>query len=91
MAAAEQISCCGLMPSTPGPMLSGVRHRPYPLLEREVLKEGTAESPGLIRVTFGLPSAEETLGFGQPSADTPPLPSPPWPAPCPRPRAPLPR
>jgi len=61
-----QISCCGIMPSSRGPMLSGVRHRPFPLVEKEVLTESTEQSPGLIRLTFGLPTPEETLGFGQP-------------------------
>lgn len=62
-----QISCCGIMPNSRGPMLSGVRHRPFPLVEKEVLTESTEQSPGLIRLTFGLSTPEETLGFGQPS------------------------
>lgn len=61
-----QISCCGIMPSSRGPMLSGVRYRPFPLAEKEVLKESTEQSPGLIRLTFSLSTPEDTLGFGQP-------------------------
>ena len=32
-----------------------------------MLLEATADSPGLVRLTFGLPTADEILGFGQPS------------------------
>jgi NAD(P)H-flavin reductase len=65
----SQVSCCGLMPATRGPMLAGIRHRPFPLRERELMCSASPDgsAPAVIRLTFGLSQPQDALGFGQPN------------------------
>ena len=48
-------------------MLSGVRFRPFPLLTRQTITEGSDVGLPVIRFTFALHDKEATLGFGQPN------------------------